>query len=519
MTITYQQAKRIRKTGWLDLMSDQLMYEKKLGTAVKKTVSLKTRGMMMGIGEKFDPLNIARLLTFGSSIGPALLGHLTGRNANDIQYFSKRFKPIHEKRTAERITKLQGTGGLDAGSNQVLHKIYKLLNNSYQNDIQRLELAKNREEEHDLEEQRQHKELLEALKGKPTAIKIGVVDDAKQKGWFDKLMELFQSIGPLFTGVRLLIQKALGKVIGWTLKRIGGVAKSLIKLFSGMGGGLFNMIRALGAGVMGILRSPAFMAVIAMAAGAVGIKTFLDSLWKKTSDMEIINAELIDEYRMLENLKNKNAPQEKIDAQENNIAKLEQRKSDLQLEIYQRQKSDYKTPLDKIIDNLESTLNSFSNPFGDLDVDNIFSNIESITPDIKIKDDFSDIDITGGGDLGSLFTPTPQKLTQSQMDVLDAPKFATGQGVEGGLQRLTTNKATNITPVATPAATVETPSMENADTKLQSKVSVSVPKVENNVTNMKQGSDGVPLRRPIPSVRNNEEWYNRVLEQNTRLPN
>jgi hypothetical protein len=37
MSITYQQAKRIRKTGLMGVFADQLMYEKSVGTAIKKT--------------------------------------------------------------------------------------------------------------------------------------------------------------------------------------------------------------------------------------------------------------------------------------------------------------------------------------------------------------------------------------------------------------------------------------------------------------------------------------------------
>jgi hypothetical protein len=67
MTITYQQAKRIRKSSLTGLIADQLQYEKKIGTAVKKAISLKTRGTIMGLTQKFDPLNIAKILTFSTN--------------------------------------------------------------------------------------------------------------------------------------------------------------------------------------------------------------------------------------------------------------------------------------------------------------------------------------------------------------------------------------------------------------------------------------------------------------------
>lgn len=163
MTITYQQAKRIRKTGLLGLFADQLMYEKKVGTALGKAISLKTRGTIMGLTQFMDPLNIAKVLTFGSALGPALLGHFMKRDPRDVQYFTGRLKPIHERTTGEKLTKLSGRGTGTENMDVVLRKMYKLMAATHEQNIKRFEMAKNREEEIKLEEDRRHKELLKAL--------------------------------------------------------------------------------------------------------------------------------------------------------------------------------------------------------------------------------------------------------------------------------------------------------------------------------------------------------------------
>lgn len=503
MTITYQQAKRIRKTGWLDLMSDQLMYEKKLGTAVKKTVSLKTRGMMMGIGEKFDPLNIARLLTFGSSIGPALLGHLTGRNANDIQYFSKRFKPIHEKRTADRITKLQGTGGgFDAGSTQVLQKIYKLLNNSYQNDIQRLELAKNREEEHDLEEQRRHKELLEALQGRATLIKLPGEKEDTKGGWFNKIKDMLSSS---MSAVGFAIKELFEKVFGWvkdSFSVIRSWTKTLVeKLGSGLARLIFGM-RSMLIPMIGFLTNPLVLGALGLAAAG-----YAYNQWGKTT--EGLKQQLMRNDAELASLKNQLQYMSPTIGNQPNPE-------------YQKKKNLYDSKL-KENESLKTQLKQ-SKESGPEKVDeSLFDKLKNIGKTLFVDDfklDIPELNLPSQPGLNFNFTAggNPSLTPVSESNVPKMPAFDSGSVSSWDAPTPVANLS-NITPVATPAATVETPSVENADTKLQSKVSVSVPKVENNVTNMKQGSDGVPLRRPIPSVRNNEEWYNRVLEQNTRLPN
>ena len=521
MTITYQQAKRIRKTGFLDLMADQLMYEKKVTTAIGKTISLKSRGTMMGIGQYFDPLNIARIMTFGSSIGPALLGHFTGRSAQDIQYFSKRYKPLHEKRkTGEKLTRLGGSGGFDVQSNQVLNKIYALMANSYEMEKTRKQLAKNREEEHELEDQKKHKELLQALQTRPTLVKMG--DGQSEKSWTEKLLEFMKTVGTLFSGVRMLIQNALGKVVGWMLKRLGSVAKMIVSLMSKTGGFLFNMIRAMGAGVLSIFRSPVFLRLMGVAGVAAAIYEFHNSLMFKEGQMNRINSELIDEYRMLDYLKSKHGEDSNIvSKQEDNIAKLEIKKSDLQAEIHTIKKPENQD-VGSLIGQFGAFFDSISNPFSDLSLDDsTLSKLEQV-PDINVSEDLSSVDIGSGGNWDSAFKGIfNERLAGFDRTASDNAKIASGQGVVGELQRLPKEPvaAQNVTAPSRPATTVATPSIENSDTKLQNRMVTSVPKVQNNTTNIKQGSDGIPLKRKIPSVRNAEESYTSALFQNVRMPN
>ena len=65
--LNYQQARRVRNSKWTDLFVDQLVDKGVVG-AVGKTISLKTKAKIKGIKEKFDPLNIAKFMTFGSKI-------------------------------------------------------------------------------------------------------------------------------------------------------------------------------------------------------------------------------------------------------------------------------------------------------------------------------------------------------------------------------------------------------------------------------------------------------------------
>jgi len=212
--LDYQRARRIRNTGFADLLSDQLAGDATIGGALKKTISLRTQAKIKGIKEKFDPLNIAKFLTGGSSLGPALLGKLTGRSEKDIQYFSGRMRPIRERGTASRIGREPGTG-MSEGVNEMLRKIYYLMQITRESDLERSDKELNFAEEKKLEDEKRHKELLKVLsnlaKGNAT-----VTEEKSNRGLLDSLMDLLRRVPAL------PIPTAAGKGLGKLLRNAGG---------------------------------------------------------------------------------------------------------------------------------------------------------------------------------------------------------------------------------------------------------------------------------------------------------
>ncbi len=163
---------------------------------------------------RFDPLNIAKFLTGGSSLGPALLGKLTGRSQRDIQYFSGRMRPIRERGTATRIGREPGTG-MSEGVNEMLRKIYYLMQITRESDLERSDKELNFAEEKKLEDEKRHKELLKVLsklaKGNAT-----VTEEKSNRGLLDSLMDLLRSVPAL------PIPTAAGKGLGKLLRNAGG---------------------------------------------------------------------------------------------------------------------------------------------------------------------------------------------------------------------------------------------------------------------------------------------------------
>lgn len=91
--MNYAEGRAARNKGLSGLLVENLLNsEMGIGQSFSKALSDRTQATFTGIKEAFDPLNIAKKLTGGSRLAPALLGRLTGRKESTIQYFSGRKK-------------------------------------------------------------------------------------------------------------------------------------------------------------------------------------------------------------------------------------------------------------------------------------------------------------------------------------------------------------------------------------------------------------------------------------------
>lgn len=192
--MNYFQARRIRNTGFSKILADQLILNRKQGIFknIGKAMSLSAQAKVKGYKEKFDPLNIAKFMTGGSSLGPALLGRMLGRSSKDIEYFSGRARPIS---TATRIGKTpgEGEGGDLEGINSMLRKIFSYMKDTQKEDTKRRELENNFKEELSVEEERRHKEFLAAinrLMNRPQPVQTAVPVQ-QQPNMMDYVLEAF----------------------------------------------------------------------------------------------------------------------------------------------------------------------------------------------------------------------------------------------------------------------------------------------------------------------------------------
>lgn len=163
--LNYQQARRIRGQSLSDLFAEQLIGGSDFIPGFKKSIGLKTQARVKGIKEKFDPLNIARALTGGSRIGPAIVGKLLGRSRKDIEYFAGRARPVGDKTgNMTGVYKKQKSGDDTTGIKAGLSKILNFLEKSRDTNIKMIEKENNFKEEKEREEKIRFDAMMDALK-------------------------------------------------------------------------------------------------------------------------------------------------------------------------------------------------------------------------------------------------------------------------------------------------------------------------------------------------------------------
>ena len=158
--MSYQDAKAIRKHSFADLMTEKLREGSGVGSSFKQALSEKTKAKMTGLKETFDPMNIAKFMTGGSRLAPALVGKLMGRSKEDTEYFAGKAKPA-DRQTATKVDSIEQTNEMT----DILLKIYTFMQETFERDKKLREEENNFKEAHELEKERRHKALLDALRG------------------------------------------------------------------------------------------------------------------------------------------------------------------------------------------------------------------------------------------------------------------------------------------------------------------------------------------------------------------
>jgi hypothetical protein len=221
--------------------------------ASKKAISAKARARITGIKQTFDPLNIASALVGRSRLGTTLLGKLLGRSAEDITYFAgdrgMSARPIRKFRYKNPlITSISSSDVTPTKRNDGLANIFaKIYNTMVLNRImqkKQKEIENNFKEELADEDERRHKELIEAIRGRSLVPIVSKDDDKEKDSIFDSI---FKQLAELYDFAKRIGKLALKAAIrtGISVAKSAGTLGKKFLNFIGKG----SLLR--GAGIVG----------------------------------------------------------------------------------------------------------------------------------------------------------------------------------------------------------------------------------------------------------------------------
>ena len=221
----YRVASNIRGKSLSSLMTDKITSGKGVGSALGGAISDKLRARATGVKEKFDPMNIAKFMTGGSRLGPAIMGRLTGRSQADINYFSgdKKRKNSYTQMPTSMSSPGEGLGG---SAVDVLNKMLTFMMNSRERDLKKKETAKQFIEEQKVEEQRRQDEFLKLLREYTSLGTTSLVKAEEGNNIMDMVKRMLDALARKFQSLLDAINvfknpKALSSLVGLLTNPIG----------------------------------------------------------------------------------------------------------------------------------------------------------------------------------------------------------------------------------------------------------------------------------------------------------
>ena len=183
--MNYYDAAKIRKKGFANLMTDKLASGQGVISSFRGAMSDRSKAKSLAMKERFDPMNIAKFLTGGSKLAPAIVGRLMGRSKADIGYFTGKRQYQYTPRQSSYYEKFNPSmGGGSRKATQVLEKIVSFMEKTREEDIKEQDTLDSFNELNEYMKADNHKEVVnvfkEAIKNKRRAMK-GMAKASKKR--------------------------------------------------------------------------------------------------------------------------------------------------------------------------------------------------------------------------------------------------------------------------------------------------------------------------------------------------
>ena len=270
----YRVASNIRGKSLSSLITDRITSGGSVGSSIKGAISDKLKAKGTGIKEKFDPMNIARAMTGGGKLAPAILGRITGRSQADINYFAG-----DKRKKFSSYTKMPSIGqapseGFGGSAVEVLNQMLSFMQKNREDDLKRKQISMSFEEERQSEEQRRHEKFLEVLKEYTGVKTTTMVKKEEDGGFLSGLMDTIKSM--ISTAVTSVLAVVNGLIDGFkkSLEWLG----DLKTLMSTLGGNAAKILLNLGR----FLLSPFGVALL----GVLAIGSFLKLIYDQKAAIE-----------------------------------------------------------------------------------------------------------------------------------------------------------------------------------------------------------------------------------------
>ena len=249
----YRVASNIRGKSLSSLITDRITSGGSVGSSIKGAISDKLKAKGTRIKEKFDPMNIARAMTGGGKLAPAILGRITGRSQADINYFAgdkKKFSSYTKMPSVDQVPS-EGFGG---SAIEVLNKMLAFMQKNREIDLKRKQISMSFEEERQSEEQRRHEKFLKVLKDF-TGVKTTAVPEKETSGGL---------LDGLWDTIKSMIASAISNVMKAVMELknlISPLLDMAAKLGRFVGSNLFALLTS-GAGILGVTTFGALAALL-----------------------------------------------------------------------------------------------------------------------------------------------------------------------------------------------------------------------------------------------------------------
>ena len=220
----YEQADRIRKKTLSDRIAEKMVDGESFGKSISKSVSEGGKARMTNLKKKFDPMNIAKFMTGGSNLAPAIVGRLMGRSEKNMKYFTGKQSKM------DTASKIKPTNEGGEGMLEMLNEIYLLLEDS-RRSLENLSPTEEEIFERELRARQRHKELMDALGYKSTKEETATKKEEPSSSILDDILAMFglKDLGKL--AIKGLGSLATAAVTGAGGILLGGAAAAGIAYF------------------------------------------------------------------------------------------------------------------------------------------------------------------------------------------------------------------------------------------------------------------------------------------------